>query len=552
MIRILIFVLLALRELAMPAKQTVDRQEALQALKTIADSSRDGRVMLGQHSVNYFASRYLDMDLWSCQERWIYGLEHTKQGLVIAPCGHGKTEGVAKVQPIRKICYDRDLRTLICSKSDDLALKNLSTISNELRYNPKLIGDFGPFWSRKATRWDQHQIYCIRPKKMKDPSFEAVGLLSSVTGGRFDQIILDDILDVLNTASATQRAKIKAYIEGTLIPRLEPWGLIWAIGTRKHPDDVYGSFLKNHAWTCITDRAIIREPAHNLIATDEPQLVKDPLGHEFYVNYRVEFLTEDRGECLCPDKWTMEGLLLLRAGIGTVAFNREYQNIVSSDETALFKLAWLEQCRDETLSYVTGDLTAEQRINYVAIVQGADPSLVPDPKLAEAKDSDYMVIWTVGLRRNGTLDLLGLRRERGLSPAKVEVALKDEYYRFTPAFLLLETNAFGIIHAHNVIEKYGLKVVKHHTGANKSDLYRGVPSLAVLFENEKIRLPYKTDNDQEMTDKVVAEFYGLGTEAHDDIVMAAWIAQCGVERWQAGQRKLNSGTVGVVNVGSKT
>lgn len=536
--------------LGMSAKSNIDHVARLNALMTVADSSPDGRMMLGQVSPRYFASRYLETDLWDCQDRWIGGLARTKQGLVVAPCGHGKTEAVAKVLPTQKICYNRNLRTLICTKSDDLALKDLAAISNELRYNQKLIGDFGPFWSRKATRWDQHQIYCIRPKKMKDPSFEAVGLLSSVTGGRFDLIILDDVIDVLNSQSATQRAKIKSYIDGTLIPRLEPWGLIWAIGTRKHPDDVYGSFLKNHAWSCITDKAIIREPAHELIATDEPQLVVDPFGHEYFVNYQVKFLTDDRGECLAPDKWTMEGLLLLRAGIGSVAFEREYQNIVSSDETALFKLVWLEQCKDEYMSFVVGDLTAEQRIEYVAIIQGADTSLVPDPKMAEAHDSDYTVIWTVGLRRDGSCDLLGLFRKRGLSPQAVEDAIAAEYNRFLPTFMVLETNSFGIIHAHNLIEKRGLKLAKHHTGANKSNLYIGVPSLAVVFENKRIRLPYRTEKDREMTELIISEFYGLGKEPHDDIVMAAWIAQCGVERWKLGQRNLHR-NVELASVGGK-
>jgi hypothetical protein len=535
----------------MPAKSTSDRQARLDALMTVADSCPEGRMLLGRHSANYFASRYLDMDLWDCQEKWITGLERTKQGLVLAPCGHGKTEAVAKVLPLRKLCYNRNLRTLICSKSDDLALKDLAAISNELRYNQKLTGDFGPFWSRKAIRWDQHQIYCIRSQKMKDPSFEAVGLLSSVTGGRFDLIILDDIIDVLNSQSAGQRAKIKAYVEGTLIPRLEPWGLIWAIGTRKHPDDVYGSFLKNKAWTCITDKAIIREPAHELIATDEPQLVIDPFGHEYLVNHQINFQSDDRGECLAPDKWTMEGLLLLRAGIGAVAFEREYQNIVSSDETALFKLAWLEQCRDETLSYVIADLTPEQRIDYVAIIQGGDPSLIPDPKKAESHDSDYTVIWTIGLRRDGMTDLLGLYRNRGLSPSKIETTIQAEYNRFAPTFLALETNSFGIIHAHNLIHKFGLRLVKHHTGANKSDLYVGVPSLAVVFENKRIRLPYRTDKDKEITDLIISEFYGLGTEPHDDIVMAAWIAHCGVDRWKIGQRNLKA-NLSVSSIGSKS
>ena len=55
----------------------------------------------------------------------------------------------------------------------------------------------------------------------------------------------------------------------------------------------------------------------------------------------------------------------------------------------------------------------------------------------------------------------------------------------------------------------------------------------LLFENGKIHFPYQTKLDREITDKILDEFGNIGYTdkgiqgigAHDDLVMAIWIAR---------------------------
>jgi len=512
-------------------KKRSNISRALQASATLFMAFPETRRKLADHSIRFFAWYYLGFDLSECQERWIYEMIRTRRGLVLAPAGHGKTEAIAHVLVLWLVARNRNLRILITMKSEDLAIKSIKVIKQELETNQRLIADYGSFYD-PANVWQARAITVRRDANLKDATVEAVGMLGAITGSRFDVIIFDDIIDVLSVQSESVRTKTEDYVDGTLIPRLEPNGVVWAIGTRKHYDDIYNHFLKNPIWICVEEKAIIREPAKwGIVKRKEPIVLDD--GTEQW--YEAVIYSDDQGECLWDDRWSIKILLLHRFTIGTVVFDREYQNKIVSDETALFKLAWLEQCRDETRSYVSGQLSVNQKSQYVAIIQGVDPSLIVSKKEAEAKDSDYMVVATIGLRSDGKRDLLHLFRDRGLSPAMVENMIKVVYYQFDPQYCLLESNSFGAIHAHNLIENTGMKLVRHHTGVLKQDLYKGVPSLSVLFENAKFSLPYATPKDQQLTDIFINEFYRLGSEAHDDIVMAMWIAESGISRFLTSQ-----------------
>lgn len=519
---------------------SADQDAYLDALMTVMMNNKETRKELANNSIELFSQYYFGIRLGKHQSVWSGALEKRQKGLVLAPCGHGKTELFSKQKTIHTVCRNRNIRILLCSKSDGLAVKNLKSVRWEFENNAKLIEDYGEFKTTSET-WSDHQLYCRRDKNMKDPTIEAVGLLGAITGGRFDVIMLDDVLDVLNCASELQREKIKDYINGTLITRLEPWGVVWAIGTRKHPDDYYQHCIDNKGWYVHHDKAIVREPDdYEIVESDEPMLVDDGFGNITEVNVKAVIKGEDHGEVLWPDKWRMEPLLALRYTIGNHTFNREYQNIISSDETALFKWKWMRQCRDFDFSYVKGNFFDEwARKEYDAIIQGTDPSLVDDRKKAESGDTDYSVVITLGVKAGQRVDLLGLKRMRGASPGEIERMIEEEYLRFRPDFHFLESNSFGTIYAHNLIQGKGYSFVKHHTDRKKHDLYTGVPGMAVLFENGHVRLPYATPEDREITDRLITEFHGLTIEKHDDIVMAFWIAHTGVQRFRTGLARIS-------------
>jgi len=70
------------------------------------------------------------------------------------------------------------------------------------------------------------------------------------------------------------------------------------------------------------------------------------------------------------------------------------------------------------------------------------------------------------------------------------------------------------------------------------DVYTGVPSLSVLFEHGKYRLPCGDERSARLTDALANELVGLGIEHHDDMVMALWICECGIRRRRAERARL--------------
>lgn len=494
-------------------------------LEELAQNTSVGRRILAKHSFRYRCKYYHERELWPHQERWALRLKRTKMGGIIAPPGHGKTEVISRYLPEDLISQNRNVRILMISQTESLAIKNGSLIRSDLESNAKLITDYGPFRSRRNI-WTDKRFTVIRSKNLKDATFEAVGMGGAITGGRYDYIILDDVIDEYVVRNPEIRQFYLDYLFGTIIPRLEPWGCLWFIGTRKHRFDLYDSLIKHPQFRVIVELALMREPdpkTYDLVELEEPEL--DDHGQE--ILWRVDFHTDDHGEALCPAIWPVDKLLLRRKS-NSRAFSREYQGQVTDDDSVLIKWEWLQWCLDRSRSWGTID-----RNKYIGIITGVDPALVTDKKTAEGHDTDWAVFLTGGICSNHKLELIGLKRDRGLSPNALEQAYIGQADYFEPDLMFNEVNSFGTIYQWQIRHKTNIPIVAHRTtGRNKYDAWEGVPSLAAIFENKQISIPYATPEDQKITDCFIQELYEIEEgPGKDDQRMALWILYSGVRRY---------------------
>lgn len=494
--------------------------DALEKFAELARSERSGRMAMASEDTRYMCLEYFGQDLWPCQQAWDAQLDDIHYGGIVGAPGVGKTE-LLLFKGTNQIIKNRNIRIAILGATEKIARKDLSVISRNLQ-NSKLVGDFGSFRTRSET-WGKTAITVKRDGNLKDPTVEALGIGSNILGGRYDIIIADDPIDEKTVRSADRRKQTIEYLEGTLLERLEPWGIFWVLGNRKHPDDLYNYLIKSGRYEVVTSRALIREPEYSAIELPRPE--PSQWNPKVKTKFRIVFKTTDRGEALTPERWPVERLLEWKHHIGSVLFNREYQGIVVDDETALIKREWLEAARDETVSYGVYD-----RRNYLGIISGCDPALATDKKRAEKNDTDFFVNTTVGIGANEHRYLLDLVRDRGMSPDKVEKTLINQARLHRPNRMFLEANAFGEIHHWNLKHKTGIPIKAHYTGGNKYDPYAGYPALSTLFENKQIHLPYKTDRDKEITDGLIEELYNPEECSHDDRLSSLWITECGV-RW---------------------
>jgi phage terminase large subunit-like protein len=153
---------------------------------------------------------------------------------------------------------------------------------------------------------------------------------------------------------------------------------------------------------------------------------------------------------------------------------------------------------------------------------------VTDVHKAESRDTDYSVGITWGRDDNGVRYLLGIKRIRGLSQARLHQVVKDEYEKFGRRIRVVsvERNNFGELHYLGLKRSTDLPLKPHlTTGKAKADPWEGVPSISMLFEAGKAVLPSQTKDDREALEPLLHELWGLGRERHDDTVMALWIAE---------------------------
>jgi len=263
-------------------------------------------------------------------------------------------------------------------------------------------------------------------------------------------------------------------------------------GTRKHNDDHYSRLMANPAYSHRLERAI---------------------------------LDESRGEVLMPERWNFERLVQDREEIGTALFNREKQNEVIDEATALFKREWLESCLDP------GRRLWDPSPPGCVTVQGVDPACVSDPLRAEERDSDFSAVVTLAAEPEGRLFVVDLWMERGLSPEGLIGRILELGARFRPRLVVVENNAFQHWLENELSARSLYPVLGHTTRAgNKASLFEGVPSLAALFERGRVSLPAGDERSRRLCGLLIDQLHGLGLERHDDLAMAFWFAVLGARK----------------------
>ena len=458
--------------------------------KSVAKALRDHK-RLARSDAYYFGVYYLGLSYYACQHRWTGNFSCARL-FHAAPRDHGKSIVYCFLLPLWQLVRRPNARIVLVSKTAELSMRFVGAIRREIETNRRIRADFGSLKPDQPPplRWNNRQLYCRRTRNLREPSVRALSFLGSCTGLRSDLTIVDDPIDSASCRSATQRQKALDWFFSELTPILEPGGQQLVIGTRKHFDDLYSHLIDNSSYETLIEQAILDE---------EKKLV------------------------LMPEKWSYERLTRDRRELGTVIFNREKQNQVVDEATALFPLEWLEACREPGLC-----MGQQPPGEEIRIYQGIDLAMVTDRRRAEQHDSDYSVILTLGVRPDGTRIVLDLFRRRGMTPHRLTRAIVRQARRWNPVRITIENNLFQRVYELELIRTSDLPIRGHTTTIKKADPYEGVASLSVLFENRKILLPTGDEASREKTARLIQELHGLGVEKHDDLVMALWLAGKGI------------------------
>ena len=218
------------------------------------------------------------------------------RSLSLAPRGGGKSTILTTTQVIHELLKNPNIRILLTSNTQLQAESFLRVISQHLTENKKLIDIFGEIKHSKY-KWDSREINVAgRTRKGKEASLMCIGLGGGLTGLHFDLIIGDDLVDEENARTKHQRDTCFTWFYKTMYPTLEPDGRLYLIGTRYHPDDLYGRLEKEEFRNRVNVIPAIRK-------------------------------TEEGEECsFWPERFPLKKLHSMRRAMGIIIFNTQMQN----------------------------------------------------------------------------------------------------------------------------------------------------------------------------------------------------------------------------------
>ena len=432
----------------------------------------------------FFSKYYLGMDTPPHQKKWHALIDTAFRDLLLAPRDHGKSTVINYEWPVHEICRNPDVRILQISKTQGQAKKFLALVSEELTTNQKLIKDFSldgnSFKSNQG--WRSDFIFVKRNKKMKDPTLEACGVEGAITGGHFDIIIADDIIDEENTKTAERMTNVLNWFFGTIGQLAEPHTIIFLVGTRKHYADLYNHIMtKKKGYRVHIDRAIVKWPTQWTYLVDRK--TEQVIGVETEGTYKV----------LWPEKWNIKTLLLDRLNSGRVLFDREKQNDPTGMRGRFFNKEWLQY-------YI-------EMPEFRMIVQGMDLAISENP------DADYTVLLTLGITMKNKIYILDYTREHLTFDQQVKLLL-HKHQQWSPNTIYIEKNQYQQALYQHIRDNSTLPVVPVQTVKDKATRMLGI---SPYFEQRRI---YIRDTMVEFE----KEYLQFPKSEHDDILDALDIA----------------------------
>lgn len=308
--------------------------------------------------------------------------------VVIGPRGHGKTTQVVG-RVIWELGRDPDLRIKIVCATESKAREILGLIRKHIEHNEGVRLVFPDLSPDREAGWTRQRLFVKRHTSSRDASVEAVGIASSVTGGRADIIVADDVVDQRNALLLpAHREKVHQAWMSTWVPLLDPNGRIIYICTPWTMADLSQALMVNPGY-CVA---------------------RYPVG--------------DRFEAIWPERYSHEKLQSLHREIGPTEFARSFWLQPRDESEAAVKAAWIQYHDGKEL-----DLDAMYHV------------LSYDLAVGKTADSDYFACVHFAVdEAAGLAYVVDAWRDRISAPEQLErIASEAKRYKATA---LIEATAY--------------------------------------------------------------------------------------------------------------
>jgi len=215
--------------------------------------------------------------------RWVYSILAAVltggQLLILSPPRHGKTELLQHLC-VWLICRNPNIRIIWVGPNGQTAQDTVGAIREMLENNTSLItevcgpaGSFAPVL-RSGSKWTDAR-FTVATRTilgMKAPTVTAQGKDAKLLSKDADLIVGDDIEDYDSTETPGARESGRTWFYTQLETRKQVRTAWFLIGSRQHPDDLYGYLIDDPTWqsiiTAAHDQNCRRDPEEILAHVD--------------------------------------------------------------------------------------------------------------------------------------------------------------------------------------------------------------------------------------------------------------------------------------------
>ena len=422
-----------------------------------------------------------------CHKHIINFLFADGNGAQAQPRGFGKstTTGLGYISWC--IAYATDRYIVYTSENHPKSEQFLEPIKTAIESNKNYNRIFGPFNVGKAhDKLGRERSDCFDVNGMR---IQAISYERSIRGLKYGNyrptlIILDDIENDQRVLNPILRKKDKNKLNKQIIPSMDvDVGRYKFIGTILHFD----SLLMNK----------IKLNKGNIIKAEN-----------------------EKGESNFPDLFSIEKLMAIKREIGPLSYQQEYLNEPVADETSIIKSEWVRACFDEELSY-------EDKGDFSMKTLGHDPSF------SDSLTADNTAICGIGMSNYRTVEdgkfsgkyvIFLAEWLRGKSITEQLVILNEYHRTFRFNYLGLEENSIrAVSDDFKRTIKFPYKLfwlgntspqAQRPSGAQYREWtdkritigkMNMVQRMGTRFWNKEIKLPYKTEEDKEKSNRILEE-----------------------------------------------
>lgn len=342
---------------------------------------------------------------------------------------------------------------------------------------------------------------------------KARGFGSKVRGGHPFWAVGDDMLNDEHIYSETVREKGIDYFLSAIEPMVVPGGQLIVVGTPFHAEDLYAHLERSGEYH------VMKHPA------------VDPV----------------TGAALWPSRYDERALgRKKRLLASNLRWSREFLCQPISDDSSIFP-SWLFEQPTIKQPYPLGLPPKHWKDQGFTCYMGVDLAI------STSANADYFICFVIAVCPvTSDYWVVDIQRGQGMGYQTQVDTIVSLGKAYDCQFVFCESNQFQRVISDMVVRSSDVPIVAFYTtgkggstqvttrhkgmageySANKNALDRGVPGLRMLLENKKLRIPWAEETRErvevwlkEMGSFAFVQGKMQGVGAHDDTVMAFWMAE---------------------------